>query len=70
MIDIAKTMPLGALFGERFDQQNARDAKHLLHVAAHLRQLLLGLLPDPIGGLANVSTGQQHDRHEHKRCQT
>ena len=68
MINTAKTMPLGALFGERVDQQDARDAKHLLHIAAHLRQLLLGLLPDPIGGLANVATGQQHDRHEHQGC--
>jgi copper chaperone CopZ len=37
--------------------------------AAHLRQLLLGLLPDPIGGFTNVAAGDQHDWHEHKGSQ-
>ncbi len=69
LVDSAEAATLGALFGERFDQQDARDAQHLLHVAAHLRQLFLGLLASTEGRLADVAAGDQHDWHQDQRGQ-
>ncbi len=66
MVDSAEPRSLGTSFGEGFDQQDARDTEHFLHVGAHLGQLLLGLLARAVRRLADVAAGDEHQRHEHK----
>ena len=69
LVEPVEAQLLQALLGEGLDQQDARDAEHLLHVGGGLGQLLLHPLASPIVGPAQEAARDQDHRHQRQRGQ-